>query len=114
MLHFLQCFQTIIDNFFCKLTDFTIKPKLGILAKQISDHQPYFSFLNTVPYKEPSQKLIKINIQNEKAISNFIHEIISSDVNNKLNQSPSAIPNINYNILGECIKCAKTNTCHIK
>ena len=63
------------------------------------DHEPYFTFLNPVPHKEPSPKHIKINIQNQEAISKFINEITLSDIYNKLNQSPSADPNINYNIL---------------
>ena len=54
---------TLIDKLFCKLNDSAIKPKSGILTKQLSDHQPYITFLNTVPHKEPSPKHIKINIQ---------------------------------------------------
>ena len=74
----------------------------GILTKQLSDQRPYFAFLNTVPHEEPSPKHIKI--QNQKAISDFIHEIIASEVYNKFNQSPSVDPNINDNILDESIK----------
>ena len=42
-----------------------------------------------------------------EAISNFVHDITSSDVYNKLNQSPTADPNVNYNMLHDVIKLAK-------
>ena len=48
-----------------------------------------------------------IRIQSEQAISNFVHDITSSDVYNKLNQSPTADPNVNYNMLHDVIKLAK-------
>ena len=76
----------------------------GILTKQLSDQRSYFAFLNTVPHEEPSPKHIKIQIQNQKAISDFIHEIIPSEVYNKFNKSPSVVPNINDNILDESIQ----------
>ncbi len=39
---------TLIDNFYSKLTDNTLDTTLGILIKNISDHQPYFTFLNNL------------------------------------------------------------------
>ena len=33
---------TLIDNFFCKLSKYTLESTAGILTKQFSDHQPYF------------------------------------------------------------------------
>ena len=71
---------TLIDNLFCKLTKFTMKPKSGILTKQLSDHQPYFTFLNTVSQTKPLPRYIKITVQNSDSISDFIHEVFSSNV----------------------------------
>ena len=98
---------TIIDNFFCKLTKSTMKPKSGILTKQLSDHQPYFAFLNTVSHIEPLPRYIKITVQNSYSISDFIHEVFLSNVCSKLDQSPNANPNVNYNILHDVMQCAK-------
>ena len=98
---------TLIDNFFCKLTKSTKKPKSGILTKQLSDHQPYFTFLNTVSHTEPLPRYIKITVQNSDSISDFIHEVFSSNVYSKLDQSPNANPNANYDILHDVMQCAK-------
>ena len=84
-----------------------MKPKSGILTKQLSDHQPYFTFLNTVSHTKPLPRYIKITVQNSDSISDFIHEVFSSNVYNKLDQSPNANPNMNYDILHDVMQCAK-------
>ena len=98
---------TLIDNLFCRIDKYAKQPKSGILTKQFSDHQPCFTFLNNVQLKDKPPKYITIRIQSEQAISNFLHDIISSDVYNNLNQSPTADPNVNYNMLHDVIKLAK-------
>ena len=40
-------------------------------------------------------------------MSDFIHEVFSSNVYNKPDQSPNANPNINYYILHDVMQCAK-------
>ena len=84
-----------------------MKPKSGILTKQLSDHQPYLTFLNTVSHTEPLPRYIKITVQNSDSISDFIHEVFSSNVYSKLDQSPNANPNVNYDILHDVMQCAK-------
>ena len=37
---------TIIDNIFCKLSSITLQTKAGIMLTDISDHYPYFIFVN--------------------------------------------------------------------
>ena len=76
---------TLIDNLFCRIDKYAKQPKSGILTKQFSDHQPCFTFLNNVQLKDKPPKYITIRIQSEQAISNFVHDITSSDVYNKLN-----------------------------
>ena len=98
---------TLIDNFFCKLTKSTMKPKSCILTKQLSDHQPYFTFLNTVSQTEPLPRYINITVQNSDSISDFIHEVFSSNVYSKLDQSPNANPNANYDILHDVMSWVK-------
>ena len=98
---------TLIDNLFCRIDKHAKQPKSGILTKQFSDHQPCFTFLNNVQLKDKPPKYIAIRIQSEQAISNFVHDITSSDVYNKLNQSPTADTNVNYNMLHDVIKLAK-------
>ena len=38
---------TLIDNFFCKLSQSMLESTAGILIKKLSDHQPYFMLINT-------------------------------------------------------------------
>ena len=98
---------TLIDNLFCRIDKYAKQPKSGILTKQFSDHQPCFTFLNNVQLEDKPPTYIIIRIQSEQAISNFVHDITSSDVYNKLNQSPTADPNVNYNMLHDVIKLGK-------
>ena len=100
---------SLIDNLFCRIDKYANQPKSGILTKQFSDHQPCFTFLNNVQLKDKPSKYITMRIQSQQAISNSVHDFISSDVGlyNKLNQLSTADPNVNYNVLNEVIKFAK-------
>ncbi len=61
---------TLIDNFFCKLSESTIDNTSGILFKKISNRQPNFTMLNDFTLKAP-QVTKNYNI----SIQNFIDEI---------------------------------------
>ena len=98
---------TLIDNLFCRIDTYVKQPKSGILTKHSSDHEPCFTFLNNVQLKDWPPKYITIRIQSEQAISNYVHDITSSDVYNKLNQSPTADLNLSYNMLHDVIELAK-------
>ncbi len=55
---------TLIDNFFCKLTETTmLDTPSGILIKTFSDHQPYFILLNNIKHKTHKPKYIKLSQQ---------------------------------------------------
>ncbi len=43
---------TLIDNFFCKLTEATLDTTARVLTKKLSDHQPYFIILNNVKIRD--------------------------------------------------------------
>ncbi len=51
---------TLIDNFFCKLSESTMDTTSGILLRKFYDHQPYFTVLNDFTLKEPPLTYIKI------------------------------------------------------
>ncbi len=46
---------TLIDNLFCKLTEYSLNTTSGILIKTFSDHLPYFTFLHSLINIEPPQ-----------------------------------------------------------
>ena len=71
---------TLIDNFMCKLTKCTLNTTAGIFTKRLSDHQPYFIFLNTANPKIATPKYIHVNSLNPVAISNFVNGIKLSNI----------------------------------
>jgi len=98
---------TLIDNFFCKLTEKSLNTTSGILTKRFSDHQPYFTFLNVVLHKDPPPKFIKTNTQTLESIKKFEDELIHSNIQNRLDKSTTADANTNYNILFDIIDMAR-------
>ncbi len=106
---------TLIDNIYCKLTDMTLNTTSGILIKKkVSNHQPYFTFLNDIFHKTSPPKLIKINNQNLKSISNFQNELTELNIMSQLDSSPTANPNDNYKILHNIIETAKNKRLPLK
>ena len=91
---------TLIDNFFCKVSKYTLESTAGILTKRFSDHQPYFMLLNiTQVTTESHPKFIKLKIVSEQAMINVKHEIRSDVLYNKLDKSLTADTNITYEII---------------
>ncbi len=70
---------TLKDNFFCKLTDKIIDTTL-----KLSDHQPYFTFINNINLQETQLKYIKINLQTKEALKIFENEIKQINLINKI------------------------------
>ena len=63
---------TLIDNFFCKLSQSMLESTAGILIKKLSDHQPYFMLINTSLKTEQPPKFVKINVLNDDAKLNIM------------------------------------------
>ncbi len=57
---------TLIDKFFCKLTENTIHTTSGILVKKFSDHQSYFTLLDNFIMNNPTSKYIQIKKQDSE------------------------------------------------
>ena len=102
--------ETLIDNFFCKLSKYTLESTAGILTKQCSYHQPYFMLLNITHVTESHPKFIKNKIVSVQAMTNVKYEIRSMCFIIKLNKSLNADTNINYEIIHDEIARAK-NKC---
>ena len=75
---------TLIDHFFCKLTNITIESVAGILTKTFSDHQPYFILLNAIIEKPHMPKYIKICVQSEYAFNNFKKGVQSLNIHDSI------------------------------
>ncbi len=100
---------TLIDNFFCKLTETTLDTTSGILIKMFSDYQPYFTIPKNINYKDHKPQYIKIAKQDMESIQIF-HDEIQNDLNHtNLNRHLDTDPNLNYNTLHEIIQQTKLN-----
>ena len=66
---------TLIDNIFCRISDFTLQSTSGILTKKISDHQPYFMCLNTILSNKQNPKFIKCKINSQDSVKKYFRNL---------------------------------------
>ena len=104
---FTTCNDTLIGNFFCNLTKYILESTAGILIKKLFDHQPYFIIMDTTLKKQHPTKFIEIDIKNKKAMLKVKEDLISTKLYEKLDISPTADTNRNYNIILDEINQAK-------
>ena len=98
---------TLITILFCKLTKTILESRAGILIKQCSGHQPYFIFMDTTQNKQSNTKTTKIHMKTSEALLRVKHDIHTSDVHNKMDKSPNADTNFNYNLTYQIIETTK-------
>ena len=105
--------STLIDNVYTNTID--KKHTSGILIRPISDHQMYFCILNENYTKaNNAHRYIEVEICNEYSIDQFRNEIANANIYDKLDLSPSANPNKNYELLAEQLQIAKSTHMPIK
>ena len=97
---------TLIDNIFCKSLNPIRENCSGILINTFSDHQPCFMLLNIKTNKAIYTKLGTINQLTQKALLNVKNDLMKIDMYGKLDQSPTADVNFNYDILQNEIRRA--------
>ena len=97
---------TLIDNIFCKLSDSTLQSTSGILTQKLSDHQPYFTCLNTKYHNDRNPKYIKCYTNSEEAVKNTVRHLQSTKIISKLVMDENGDPNTNYNILHDIVENA--------
>ncbi len=68
---------TLINNFFCILTEHTLDIFSGILIKKLSDHPPYFTILNSLQIRKHALNIIKTK-QDHQSILDFHQEAVTS------------------------------------
>ena len=94
---------TLIDNFYCKLTAKCANSQTGIFVTQLSDHLPYFIFLNTETTKITPPKYIEINTNDTNSIALLRQSLAAADIFSSLNTNQLCDPNENYNRLNNLI-----------
>ena len=101
--------DTLIDTSLCK-SHISIQPiTAGILLNKLSDHQPCFIILYFTFLGSNNPKFTRKYIQLEYAINNINIDICASEVNDKIDKSLTADPNISYNIIHDVLE-KKKNT----
>ena len=99
--------STLIDNVYTNTID--KKHTSCILIRPISDHQMYFCILNENYTKaNNAHRYIEVEICNEYSIDQFRNEIANANIYDKLDLSPSANPNKNYELLAGQLQIAKS------
>ncbi len=69
---------TLINNIFGKLTEHTLETFSGIFIGIFSDHQPYFTILNSLQTTRHAPKYIIKTKQDPQSILDFEQEAITS------------------------------------
>ena len=99
-----QTSGTLIDTILCK-AHISIKPTTaGILLNTLSDHQPCFIILGITFCGCNNPKFIRKYVQLESVIDNINSDIRSSGLDDKIDTSMTADPNISYSIIHDVIE----------
>ena len=99
---------TLIDNFLCKLSNGFSQSTAGILISRISDHLPYFIFLDYLKPKRPaSSTFIKVQTWNDECIHKFQTELNNANIYDMLDPQLNADPTENLTTLNVLISQAK-------
>ena len=94
---------TLIDNFFCKVLETSLKSSPGILMGKFSDHQPYFTSFDLKPLHDSPHMFITISKHSPEALINFRNELESCDLIDKIDISLGDNPNDNYTKLQDIL-----------
>ena len=100
--------SSLIDNIFPNDTE--EKETAGILLNHLSDHQIIFTNIEKLSYIEKVPKFITIETNNVASIQNFICEMKTLNIYDKLNKSIDRKPEENYEAFVKSIKDVK-NKC---
>lgn len=107
---------SLIDNIFCKMSHNSCNTSSGILVSDLSDHFPYFLSINNICTTPVacSPKFVKIRLNNSTRYSSFLNDLLRNDPYVKLDSTPYADPNQNYEILNQHLSHLKNKHLPIK
>ncbi len=97
--------HSLIDNIFTN--NLTADHTSGILTSHISDHFMNFCILEGRPHTIKKIKYIEVESINPVSLSNFKNSVNKADILSKLDPSPFANPNTNYNVLANILSDSK-------
>lgn len=93
---------TLIDNFFCKLTDSCFKTQAGIIFTNLSDHLPYFICIDNYANNHKCHvKYVRTRNNTVENQNNLLQALSQTDFYSLLNQDLRSDPDLNYEIFHE-------------
>ena len=99
--------STLIDQIWSNNLEENIKSKSGIIINDISDHKMIFTFIENTAYVEKHEKYIKVEHKNQSSVKNFVDELESMKIYDKLNQNINESPEDNYNRFAHLVNSAR-------
>ena len=90
---------TLIDNIFTKLFNPSVSTCAGIHINRLSDHQPCFLFIDIHITRRSSPKFIQIHNLTPHSLLSACNDLKEIDICAKLDKSPTADVDQNYNIM---------------
>ena len=105
---------TLIDNIFTNDIEQNGKSTSGILINDISDHKMIFTFQENNSYYVKVDKYIEIEKSDQLSMNNFIEELKSLNIYDKLNKPLNSSPQDNYEIFSHLLKYARTKHIPLK
>ena len=95
---------SLIDNILCNSLDDAAKSVSGVLITDISDHKMIFTVHPNNSVKQKIDKFIEIEKRDQLSMDNFIDELASLNILDKLDKGQNIDPNNNYELFAQLIK----------
>ena len=99
--------SSLIDNYYCKISQNLLISECGILYTRISDHLPYFINIKGAARESPSSQKIKLRLNSNVAKSNLLSDLLSCNIADQMDRNLLTDPNKNYDILCDQIQALK-------
>ena len=99
---------SLIDNILCNSLDDAAKSVSGVMITDISDHKIIFTVHPNNSVKQKIDKFIEIEKRDQLSMDNFIDELASLNILDKLDKGPNIDPNNNYELVAQLICQRKT------
>ena len=97
---------SLIINILCNCLDDAVNSVSGALITDISDYKMIFTVYQNILLKQKIDKFIEFEKKDQLSMDNFIDDLASLNVLDKLDKGPNIDPNNNYELFALLIKYA--------
>ena len=98
---------SLFDNILCNGLDDAVNYISGVLITDISDHKMICTVHPNNSLKQKIDKFIEIKERDQLSMDNFIHELASLNILDKLDKGLNIDPNNYYELFAQLIKYAR-------